>query len=328
MLGPRAVFAATRLLMLLGAAAGYLTPGYAAWPADSAIKLIVPSPPGGSNDVVARIISESLAKALGQTIVVDNRPGAAGAIGIQAVAQAKPDGYTIGVASNTSTFLDVVRPNQPWNFKRDIQAVAMIGDQPISVAVPANSPYRSIADLVAAARTRPGSLSYGTSGIGTTQHLVGERFAHVAKIKWVHVPYKGGSQATADLVSGQIPVAVVGLVPMLAHHSAGRVRILAVTSAARDPLVPDVPTMAESGFPQFRVSQWMGLVMPRGTPSAVIARVSEEVNKLLADPAIKARIVKAGLDPSPMSAAQFDKFMFDEADIWGSLIRDLNIKLD
>lgn len=328
MFSKRKLFAVAQVVGVLTGLGGHLNVSWAAWPADNPIKLIIPSPPGGANDIVGRVIGDYLGRALQQTVVIENRGGAAGAIGIQAVAQAKQDGYTIGMISNTATFQDVAQPNVQWNLKRDLQVVAMIGGQPISISVPANSPYRSIAELFAAGKGKPDLLSYATSGLGTTQHLVGERLGNLAKMKWVHIPYKGGAPATTDLMGGQVPVAVVGLVPVLAHHKAGRLRILAVTSPTRDPSVPEVPTMAESGFPQIRVTQWIGLVMPKGTPLPIVARLSDEVNKMLSDPDVKARIMKAGLNTEFMGYSQFEKFTNDEADMWTSLIRELKIKME
>ncbi|RYE79152.1 MAG: tripartite tricarboxylate transporter substrate binding protein, partial [Oxalobacteraceae bacterium] len=173
---------------------------YAAWPQDQPIRLIVPQAAGGTNDTVARVIGKELSRALGQSVVVDNRPGASGAIGIQAAVQAKPDGYTLVLASDTSVTLGAVRPSLNWDFTRDLVGVAMIGDQPICIAVTAQSPYRSLNQFLDASRKTPGELAYGTSGIGTAQHIVGEWLAKQAGVQLIHVPYKGGGLATTDLM--------------------------------------------------------------------------------------------------------------------------------
>ena len=232
------------------------SPVLAGWPNDQPIKIIVPQAAGGTNDTVARLIGVELGKILSQTVIVDNRPGAAGAIGMQAVAQAKPDGYTLGMASDSAALMDVTRPNLAWNFKRDLQGVGMIGDQPMCVAVSARTTYSSFADVLKAAKEKPGSLAYGTSGVGTSQHVVGEWLAKLANIQLLHIPYKGGGQATTDIVGGQVPLAVLGLAPMLAQAKSGNVRIVAVTSPKRAGAIPTVPTTTELGYADIAFTRW------------------------------------------------------------------------
>jgi tripartite-type tricarboxylate transporter receptor subunit TctC len=300
----------------------------AAWPDDQPIKIIVPQAAGGTNDTVARIISVELAKLLKQSVVVENRPGASGAIGMQAVAQSRPDGYTLALASDSTALLDVLRPSLSWKFKRDLRAVGMIGDQPISVAVSARSPYKSFGDIVKAARQSPDKIPFATSGVGTSQHVVGEWLAKLANIQLVHIPYKGGGQATSDLLGGQVPVAVLGLAPMLAQEKSGGVRIVAVTSPQRNAAVPDVPTLTELGYPQIALTQWSGLVVPGKTPAAVVARISEELVRVLAMPEVRKRLVDNGIDPRPMASAQFDKFLTDYIEQWERVVATLNLTLD
>ena len=307
---------------------GLATSAHAAWPEDGPVKIIVPQAAGGTNDTVARLISVALGKVLKQTVIIDNRPGAAGAIGMQAVAQAKPDGYTLGIASDSAALLDAVRPAQTWKFKRDIAGVAMIGDQPISISVSGKSAYRSLAEVVSDAKARPGQVAFGTSGIGTSQHVVGEWFAQLAAISLTHIPYKGGGQASGDLVGGQVPMAVLGLAPMLQQHKRGAVRIVAVTTAKRSASLPDVPTLTELGYAQIALSQWVGLVAPAGTPPAVVARLSDEMLKLIALPEVRKSLSDAGIDPRPMASAPFAKFLDDEVSHWLKLIPTLKLKLD
>ena len=254
----------------------------AAWPEEGPVKIIVPQAAGGSNDTVARIIGVALGQALKQAASIENRPGAAGAIGMQAVAQAKPDGDTLGIASDSAALLDAVRPSQTWKFNRDIAGVGMIGDQPISISVSGKSAYRSLADVVNDARARPGQVAFGTSGIGTSQHVVGEWLGRLAGVSLTHIPYKGGGQASRDLVGGQVPMAVLGLAPMLQQHERCGVRIVAVTTPKRSAAQPDVPTLTELGYPQIALSQWVGVVTPAGTPAAVVARLSDELLKITA----------------------------------------------
>ena len=300
----------------------------AAWPSDQPIKIIVPQAAGGTNDTLARLIGVELGKILKQTVIVDNRPGAAGAIGMQAVAQAKADGYTLGLASDSIALLDVTRPNLTWKFKRDLQGIGMIGDQPMCVAVSARSTYMSFADVLKAAKDKPGSLAYGTSGVGTSQHVVGEWLAKLAGVQLLHIPYKGGGQATTDIVSGQVPLAVLGLVPMLAQAKSGNVRILAVTSPKRASAVPNVPTTGELGYAPIALTQWAGLVAPAGTAEAVVKQLSEAVFKVVAGPEARQKLTEAGIDAKPLGYQQFDKFLKDNVDTWTRVVPSLNLKLD
>jgi tripartite-type tricarboxylate transporter receptor subunit TctC len=299
----------------------------AAWPQDQPIRLIVPQAAGGTNDIVARVIGKELTKSLGQSVIVDNRPGASGAIGIQAATQAKPDGYTLVLASDTSVTLGAVRPSLNWNFTRDLIGVAMIGDQPICIAVTAQSPYQSLAQFLDAGRKAPGTLAYGTSGIGTSQHIVGEWLAKEAGVQLVHVPYKGGGLATTDLIAGQIPAAVLGFAPLLPQHRGGKVRIVAVTSAKRNPDLPDVPTLAELGFKDIVLNQWAGIVAPRGTPPAVIEHLSGEIKKALSSKEVQKQLIDRGLNPSYLQSAQFESFLKKTSDDWTRVIPKLHLKL-
>jgi tripartite-type tricarboxylate transporter receptor subunit TctC len=298
----------------------------AAWPDDQPIRIIVPQVAGGTNDTVARLISTELGRALKQSVVVANMPGAAGAIGLQATTQAKPDGYTLAIASDASILVDVLRPNLPWKFQRDLAPVAYIGEQPISVAVSAKSPYKSFADVLEASKSVKTAISYGTSGVGTPQHVVGEWLAKSAGMHLVHIPYKGGGQATADLVGGQVNLAVLGLAPMLAQHRNGGVRIVAVTSKSRNAALPNVPTLAELGFPQLVVSQWVGVVAPRGTPAAIINRLSDELAKVTALPQVQRLLNEAGVEPRPLGHAQFAEFLKENFATWARVVPTLNLE--
>ena len=301
---------------------------HAAWPADQPIKLIVPQAAGGTNDTVARIVAVELGKALGQTVIIDNRPGASGAIGMLAVAQAKADGYTLGLASDSAALLDITRPARNWKFRQDLQGVGMIGDQPISIAVSAKTPYQTLADVVKAAKARPGEIAYGTSGVGSSQHVVGEWLAKLAQAQLIHVPYKGGGQAITDLISGQVSVAVLGLAPMLAQEKAGNVRILAVTTPKRDPSVPKVPTLSELGYPQISLAQWAGVVAPAATTPEIVKRLSDAMQKVLASPSVKRQLTEAGVSPAQMDNVRFSEFLRTNVDMWSALVPSLNLKLE
>lgn len=301
---------------------------HAAWPDDQALKIIVPQAAGGTNDTVARIVAVELGKALKQAVVVENRPGAGGAIGMQAVVQAAPDGYTLGMASDSATLLDIARPTLKWKVKRDLQGVGMIADQPVAVAVSARSPYKSFEDLLKDSKLRPGDIAYGTSGVGTSQHVVGEWLSKLAQAKFMHVPYKGGGAATTDVVSGQIPMAVLGLAPMLAQEKAGKVRIVAVTTPKRDPALPHVPTLTELGYPQIAMAQWAGIVASAATPAPVVQRLSAELEKVLALPSVRQQLADAGMRPQAMGHTRFTAFVHDNVDMWTKLVPSLNITLE
>jgi tripartite-type tricarboxylate transporter receptor subunit TctC len=314
--------------MLAAAALGALaSASHAQWPTEQAIRIIVPNPPGGTNDIVARLVGEELAKRLGQTVLVENKPGASGAIGIKMASEAKPDGYTLALVSDSATLLDVLRPNPQWKFKQAVAGVAMIGDQPVSLAVPGASPFKRLSDLVDAARAKPGELGFGSSGVGSGQHVIGTWWAKLAGVDITHIPYKGGGQAAVDLSGNQVPVAVLGLAPMLTLHRNGKVRILAVTSAERHPAIPDVPTFTESGFAPISLTQWAGLVAPSATPKAIRDRLSSEVLGIVARPDIQAKLADRGMSPRPMDAETFDRHIKGEVERWDRLVPTLKLGL-
>ena len=301
---------------------------FAVWPADQPVKIIVPQAVGGTNDTVARLIGVEFGKALNQSVIVENRPGASGAIGMQAVVQAKPDGYTLGLASDSAAMLNVIQPALTWQFKRDVRGIGMIGDQPISIAASARSPYKSFEEVLAAAKAKPGTIPYATSGAGTSQNVVGEWLAKLAGIDIVHIPYKGGGQATNDVISGQTPLAVLGLAPMLAHVKTGGVRILAVTTPKRSSSLPNVPTLTELGFPQIALAQWAGLVAPAGTPEPLVKRMSDLMLKILSGQEMRQRLVTAGIDARPLGHQEFDRFLKDNVETWERVVPSLKLKLD
>ena len=218
------------------------------WPKERPIRIIVPQAAGGTNDIVTRLIALELGKALGQSIIVENKPGASGAIGMQAAATATPDGYTFAVASDSIAIISATKESLSWRLGKDLIGVSLLGEQPIGIAVSGQTPYQTLQDLINAAKNKPDSLSYGTSGQGTNQHYIGEWLAKQGNFKWIHVPYKGGGQAIIDLTGGTTPAAVLGFAPLLAQQKKGGIRILAITSAQRNVSAPTVPTLSELGF--------------------------------------------------------------------------------
>ncbi|OWT65693.1 hypothetical protein CEY11_02860 [Candidimonas nitroreducens] len=312
---------------LLGVGLGAATAAHAEWPADQPVKIIVPQAAGGTNDTVARMIGSELGKALGQSVVVENHPGASGSIGMQLAARSPANGYTLAIASDSAAIISATR-NMGWKLDRDLTGVALIGDQPMAVAVSTRSKYRSLAELIAAAKARPGHIPFGTSGLGTSQHIVGEWLAHLAGVQLIHVPYKGGGQAVADLVAGTIPAAVLGFAPLLAQARNHAVRIVAVTTAKRNPATPDVPTLKELGYPDITRAQWVGVVAPRGTPPAIVKQLSDAIDGIVRQPAIQAKLLGIGVTPKPMGAAEFDGFIHQDVTDWGNLVKQLHIKLN
>lgn len=299
----------------------------AAWPDDQPIKIIVPQAAGGTNDTLARLVGAELSKLLGQIVVIDNRPGASGAIGMQATVQSAPDGYTIALASDSAALLDVLRPNLAWKFGKDLKGVAMIGEQPISISTSAKSPYKSFQDVLDAAKAKPGTLAYGSSGIGSSQNIVGEWLASLAGVTLVHVPYKGGGQATNDVISGQVPIAVLGLAPMLKHQQSGGIRILAITTPQRSTSVPDVPTLTELGYPQISLAQWAGIVAPAATPENIVKKLSDAMMKVLAEKTVIEKMLAAGVTPKAMDYQQFDQFLKETVATWSRVVPTLNIQV-
>lgn len=301
---------------------------YAAWPDDQPIRVIVPQSAGGTNDMVARLIGTELGKALSQSVVVENRVGASGSIGTQAIAQASPDGYTIGIASDSSTIAGAVRPSLPWQFNRDLTGISMVGDQPICVSVSSKTPYKTLSELLSAAKKNPDTIAFASSGAGSSQHIVGAWLSKLAGVSLIHIPYKGGGQAITDLVGNQVPAAVLGCAPVMAQYKAGSVRVLAVTSAQRNAALPEVPTLTELGYPDIALAQWVGFVAPKNTPDTVIERLSTEIAKILAKPEIRQKLLESGLDPRPMPSQRFDSFLLKTVQQWGGLVKELNLQME
>jgi tripartite-type tricarboxylate transporter receptor subunit TctC len=295
------------------------------WPARP-VRFVVPFPPGGSTDVAARALADKLGAQLGQQAVVENRGGAGGALGTAEVARAAPDGYTVLFAANAVSILHLAVKNLPYDTLRDFAAVTQVTTQPNTFAVHPSVPASSIKELVAYAKANPGKLSYGHSGAGGSQHLTGELLKKMAGIDMVGIPYKGGGQLITDLVGGQIQVGIAGTTPFIPHHRAGRIKILALTSLERFPPLPEFPTVVEAGYAGFESSQWLGLLVPRGTPAALITRLHDETVKALRLPDVGDRLTKAGLQPVGNTPDQFAKVIRDEIEQFGKLATELGVE--
>jgi len=285
------------------------------------LRVVVPFAPGGAVDLVARTVAPKLGETLGQSVVVDNRSGAGGTIGTDLVAKARPDGYTLLVASMGVAVNAVLYPKLPYDTLKDLAPVTTLGEQPNIVVVHPSLAVRSVGDLLALARARPGQISYASGGVGSNTHLVTVLFLQMAKVDLMHVPYKGLGPAITDLVGGQVQVAVSNVSTAVPHVKSGRLRLLAVTSAKRFPLFPDTPTVSESGVPGYESSGWYGLWSTAGTPPAVMATLHQSTVAVLDHPATKEQFGTQGLQAIPVSSDTFGKRVREEIRKWGPVVK-------
>jgi tripartite-type tricarboxylate transporter receptor subunit TctC len=320
-----AIPALAAICCILSAPAAQAQANYPAKP----ITVVVPFTPAGATDVVTRLATDTIAKNSGWNFVVDNRPGASGNIGLQAVARSAPDGYTIGMGQTANIAINPsLYKKMPYDPLKDLTPVALVAEQPVVLVVKADSPYRSVADLVAAAKAKPGKLAMATASTGTVGHLAGELFARRAGFTFLNVPYKGAAQGLTDLIGGQTDYMFPTPQAAQALIKGGKLRALAVTSAKRIPILPDVPTIAESGYAGFEAIDWKALVAPAGTPPAVVKRLHAEAEKALGKPGMIAKLLAEGSKPmsgTPEQAAQLFK---NEQARWGKVIRDAQIQID
>jgi tripartite-type tricarboxylate transporter receptor subunit TctC len=296
-----------------------------AWPAKP-VTLVVGSAPGGSNDTFARAIGKKLSEALGQPVVVDNKPAGGGVLANAFVAKAPPDGYNLVVLSSTFTTGAAIRNNLQYDAIKSFKPVAMLGKGPLLVTVANESPYKTIGELVAAAKANPGRLNYGTSGAGSINHFATELFTDAAGIRMTHVPYKGMGPATTDLLGGQIQVLVASAPSILAQVKGGRVRALAVTSANRSPVAPDLPSLEQSGYKGSATELWWGVLAPAGTPQPVVERLNTEINKIILSAEMKEFFLKEGAEPAAMKPAEFEAFIAAEIERWKQVAKAADIK--
>src|SRR5215472_15852794 len=296
-------------------------PSYAdAWP-DKPIKLIISFAPGGVHDTLARVLQPKLTEALGQPIVIENRPGAGGNI----AAEAAPDGYTFLVASEAIATNEFLYRGLAYDPYKDLAPVAKLADYPMALIANPSVPARNMNELIALARAKPGSLSYGSAGIGASGHLAGELLNSAEGIDIVHVPYKGGAPALADLVAGRIQVMFLSISLSAPQVKQGRIKVLALTGKAHTEKLPGVTTTAEQGFPDVQALLFSSLLAPGGTPDAIIRRMNAEVVKALRTPEVEKRLDDLGAVPSPTSPEQFAAILKRDGEVWGKLIRDKNI---
>ncbi|MBN9461676.1 MAG: tripartite tricarboxylate transporter substrate binding protein [Burkholderiales bacterium] len=314
-----------RLTAVAAIACASFAHAQAAYPARP-VRIVVPFPPGGATDIVAREIAERLTKAMGQPFVVENRAGASGNIGVELVARSAPDGYTLVVgAPQTLTINPQLFRNLPFDPQRDLAPIVVIASVPNVLLVTNRLPVKTPQELIALARAQPGKLNYGSSSIGGTPHLSAELFKSMTNSYIVHIPYRGSSPALQDLIGGQIEMMFDNLPAALPHIRSGKVRALAVTTLERTASAPELPTLDESGVKGFDSQGWFALLAPAGTPQPVLERINAEVNRILATQEFRERLQRVGADPVGGSIADFRQRLRNETERWGKVIRFANI---
>ena len=293
------------------------------------IRVIVPYAPGGNVDISARIIAPPLGDALGQTIVVDNRPGAGGNLGASLVAKATPDGYTLLVGSSGPLSVNpVIFKNLPYDTLKDFAPISTVQAVSLVVLAGPKSNFNSIADVITAAKARPGKLTMASAGAGTTNHFAIELFAHMANVKLLHVPYKGSGPALSELLGGQVETMIDQLAASIGYVRDGRLKVLAVTTQQRAAALPNVPTLEELGYKGYQASTLLGLLAPAGTPKPVIAKLNASVRKIMDSPAVAERFRGLGANPGASSPEEFTARIRDELQQWRSLVKQLNLKFE
>jgi tripartite-type tricarboxylate transporter receptor subunit TctC len=317
-----------KLLMTLALSLGLATTAGADTYPSRAIKIIVPFPAGQASDTIARLVGEQLGRTLGQAVVVENRPGAGGNIGTEAGARSAPDGYTLTMATAALPISKNVYKKLPFDPAKDFETVSLMTVTPLVLVARPSLPANDVASLVELARKQPGKLTFASSGQGTSHHLSGELLKAVANVDILHVPYKGSAPAHVDLMGGSVDIMFDNILPVSPHVKSGKLKALAVTTKSRAPSMPDVPTMAESGYPNFEAVAWFGLLAPAGTPAPIVERLSTEVNKILKSPEINARLTGMGANVMGTTPKEFSAFMKAEIEKWAPVVKRANIVLD
>ena len=298
------------------------------WPAKP-IRLVVPFPAGGGTDIVARDVSNKLTASTKWSFIVDNKPGSGGNLGIDTVAKAPADGYNLVIGQTSNLAINpTLYSKLPYDPVNDLTPVGLIGSAPLALVVAANSPYKTLADAVAAAKAQPGGLNYATSGNGTVAHLATEMFQREAGIKLTHVPYKGASQGLTDVIGGLVHLYVSSVPTLLGHIKSGKLRALAVTASKRTDDLPQVPTVAESGYKGFEAVTWFGLLGPARLPASVVTSVNTELNKALNSPDLRKKLEDQGLDVTPATPEQFGKLIRSDIVKWGRVVKESGAKVD
>jgi tripartite-type tricarboxylate transporter receptor subunit TctC len=321
MMGIRLLLAAMACAVAAGSAGAEPFP-------ERPVHILVPYAAGGAVDVLARTIGQALAKSWGGLPVVENRPGAGGIIASQVLAKAAPDGYTLILVASGHPLNQFIYPTLPYDTFKDFTAISEVAASPLAIVVAKDSPMKTLQDILAAARAKPGTLSYGMSGNGTSAHLAGELLNHMANVKITSIPYKGGAPALTAVMSGEIPISFNPMAEAIGQIEGGTVRAVAVTTAQRSDVLPDVPTVAVSGIAGYDTAVWWGFLGPAGMPADVTAKIAGDLKVALRDPAVLAYLKKAGSAPVESSPQAFEAYMHAEADKWGPVLKAANIKAE
>ncbi len=298
-----------------------------AWPSKP-VRLLLPFPPGGPTDILGRIVSDRLSAALGQPVVVENRGGAGGNVGAEAAAKSAPDGYTILLVSNPIAISPSLYTRLNYDPQKDFAPVGLLATVPNVMVTHPSVPAHTLQEFIALAKSKPGGMNFGSGGAGTSNHAAGELFNIVAGVKLVHVPYKGVNLAMNDVLAGQIQLVVIGVPAAGPHIKAGRLRALAVIAPQRLPALPDVPTVAEAGLPNFEVTTWYGVLAPAGTPKAIVGRLNSELVRIMHSPELKDRLAAMATEPATGTPEEFADFIKRETAKWGEVVRQAGLKAD
>jgi tripartite-type tricarboxylate transporter receptor subunit TctC len=297
------------------------------WPSRQ-IRMVVPLPAGASVDVIGRLVAAKLGERLGQTVVIENRAGASGAIGSDAVAKSAPDGYTLLVMSNTHTVLESLRADKPYKLMTDLAPVTPINYSDLLLVVHPSVPAQNLRELLALAKANPGKLNYASSGPGTPYHMAGELFKSMAGVNIVHVPHKESSGARTSVMGGQVEMMFDAITVMARLAEAGKVRAIATSGQTRSAVIPNMPTVSEAGVPGYDAVIWLGIMVPANTPKPIVDRLNAEIQKVLAQPETKADFAKQGAVPMQMSADEFGRFLAQDIDKWAKVVKASGAKVD
>ena len=289
------------------------------------VRMLVGFAPGGATDIIARLLAPSLGEALGQTVIVDNRPGASSQIAGELVARSAPDGHTLLMTTQTLMTSQMIEGKTYPDLTKDFAAVSLSATSPLILVLNPSLPVKSVKELIALARARPGELNYGSGGLGTTPHMSGELLSTLARVKIVHVPFKGEAPALIDVIAGHVPMMFSNITASLGYVQAGRLRMLAQTGLKRSPVVPDVPTLAESGLPGFEIIGFFGVMAPAGTPRAIVDRLNGELAKAMSRSDVRKQYSAQALDPGMLTAEEYASFIKDQAVKFGKVIREAGI---
>ncbi len=296
---------------------------------DTPIRLVVPFPPGSGTDIVGRLLAQEVSNAWSQPVVVDNRPGASTIVGTDIVAKSPPDGYTMVMASNNHAMNPSLFTNKlPFDSLKDFEAVAQVAILPFVLVVNPQLPVKNLEELLALARRKPHEITYASTGNGTPPHVAGEMLKRAANVDLVHIPYKGSAAAVADVVSGQVSMMFVNVPSAISLVRTGKLRALAVGTSKRIDMMPELPTMSELGFSGFDVSLWMGLLVPAGTPAAIVDKLSGEIARILNEPRMRAKMGEQGAEPAYRSPAAFSAFLAEETKRFGKIVSDIELRVD